>query len=236
MTWDDVFCNTFKALRKKTAPEVKKKLDFMFPSMPMVNACRADDFDFFQPLLDSGDLTVDQMHHAAQRYHLGKSKSGLPIFWLIDDLYQPLDGHLGNSWVSTSLKAREPMLKYWRVTHCLFGLHQLSDDHCQSSIGIVDSEQSAVLLSEILPETLWLSFPDMSGITADLLEPLQDQVITIYPRADPTMTNYLFFQDFADLVRSTYPSITLNVNSTLEDRTTESQKSRYIDLLDFILE
>ena len=78
MTWDDVFCNTFKALRKKTAPEVKKKLDFMLPSMPMVNACRADDFDFFQPLLDSGDLTVDQMHHAAQRYHLGKSKSGLP--------------------------------------------------------------------------------------------------------------------------------------------------------------
>ena len=236
MTWDDVFCNTFKALRNKTTHEVKKKLDFMFPSMPMVNACRADDFDFFQPLLDSGDLTVDQMHQAAQRYHLGKSKSGIPIFWLIDDLYQPLDGHLGTSWVSASLKAREPMLKYWRVTHCLFGLHQLSDDHCQSSIGIVDSEQSAVLLSEILPETLWLSFPDMSGITADLLEPLQDQVITIYPRADPTMTNYLFFQDFAALVRSTYPTITLNVNSTLEDRTTESQKSRYIDLLDFILE
>ena len=61
MTWDDVFCNTFKALRKKTTPEVKKKLDFMLPSMLMVNACRADDFDFFQPLLDSGDLTVDQI-------------------------------------------------------------------------------------------------------------------------------------------------------------------------------
>ena len=61
----------------------------------MLAACRANDFDFFLPWLESGHLTVGQMHHAAERYQLGKTKSGQPMFWMIDDRHEPLDGAHG---------------------------------------------------------------------------------------------------------------------------------------------
>ena len=236
MKWNELFCNTFKALEKSIDHEaIKKQVDFTLPSMPMVEACRANDFDFFQPLIDSGDLTVDQMHHAAERYHLGKSKSGRPIFWMIDEMQEVLDAHICDSWVSESLKKREPMLKYWQVKHCLFGLHLISQG-AEMPVSIVESEASAVVLSELLPEFLWMSYCDNSDLTVDLLEPLQGYSVTIYPRTDLTMSNYLFFLEYANTVRQTYPSIHLTVDDTLEENATAEQKSHCIDLLDFILD
>ena len=96
------------------------------PSMPMVEACRADAFEFFQPWIERGKLSVEQMQRACERYFLGKSKSGKPIFWMIDDMMAPLDAHIGSGWISEMLKKREPLLEYWQVQHCLFGLHLLS--------------------------------------------------------------------------------------------------------------
>ena len=124
MKWNEVFCHTFKAMRKEIEPAVRKQVDFLLPSLPMIEACRADDFDFFHPFIDAGKLTTEQMHNAAERYHLGKTKSGQPIFWMIDDMLTPLDAHIGtDAWISTLLKAREPLLKCWQVQHCPFGLH-----------------------------------------------------------------------------------------------------------------
>jgi len=234
MTFDELFRNTFSSLRKTIDHDaIRGQVDFMLPSMPMVNACRADDLDFFHPLISSGDLTVSQMHHAAQRYHLGKSKSGLPIFWMIDELGTVLDGHIASDvWISSLLKKREPLLQYWKVSHCLFGLHLLKD----MPVSIVDSERSAVILSELCPESVWMAYASPSSITVDLMEPLQGHTVTIYPRTDPLMSNHLFFLDYANQVRQAYPSIQLTVDDTLEYEASESQKSRCIDLLDYLLE
>ena len=160
MTFDELFRNTFRSLsRTIDHTAIREQVNFMLPSMPMVKACRADEFDFFQPLIDAGDLSGSQMHHAAHGYYLGKSRSGIPIFWMIDELGYVLDGHI-----------------------------------------------------------------------------LQDHTVTIYPRTDPTMSNHLFFLDFASQVRQAYPSIHLTIDETLEEEASESQKSRCIDLLDFLLE
>ena len=89
---------------------------------------KKNDFDFFQPFIAAGKLTVADMHHAAQRYHLGKTKSGQPMYWMIDDMLQPLDAHIGqDAWISQLLKKREPLLSSWQVHHCLFGLHLLTN-------------------------------------------------------------------------------------------------------------
>jgi len=221
-------------LREQIAPMVKHKVDMMLPSMPMVEACRADDFDFFQPFIEAGMLTVEQMHRAAQRYHLGKTKSGEPIYWMITEMQEPLDAHIGDGWISDALKKREPLLDCWRPTHCLFGLHLLLN-HEGDSIAIVESEQSAVILSELFPETLWMAYATMSHLMPDLLAPLQGCHVTFYPRTDATTSNYLFFLDYAKLVGKRY-NITLSVDRTLEDHATDSQKSRHIDLLDFLRE
>lgn len=127
MKWNDIFCNTFKSLRSQIGSEVKKQVNLMLPSMPMVEACRTNDLDSFQPFIAAGLLTGEDMHQACNRYYLGKTKTGSPIFWMIDDLHRPLDAHIGTTWLSTLLKHREPLIKSWHVEHCLFGLHLLAN-------------------------------------------------------------------------------------------------------------
>ena len=232
MKWNEVFCNTFKALRPQTS-DIRHQVDFILPSMPMVEACRADNFDIFEPFIAAGKVTVEQMRHAAERYYLGKTKSGKDIFWMIDDMLQPLDGHTGATWISKLLKEREPLLEYWRVTHCLFGLHLLGvvgGDVC-----VVESEASAVVLSELFPESIWMAYATTSHLVPDLFAPLEGRRVTIYPRTDPTMSTFLFFEDLVDQTLRLY-DLDLHVDTTLEDYATEDQKERSIDILDFIKE
>lgn len=247
MKWNEVFCNTFKALRPHPS-SIKHQVDFILPSMPMVEACRADDFDFFEPFIAAGKLTVDQMHHAAQRYHLGKTKSGQPVFWMIDDMLRPLDAHIGSTWISKLLKTREPLLDCWQVQHCLFGLHLLALDNHESirgqnygyyanlfPISLVEDEKTAVVMSELFPESIWLAYATTSHLVPDLFAPLAGQSVTIYPRTDPTQSTYLFFEDLVDQTLRLY-DLELHVDTTLEDHATDDQKERCIDILDFIKE
>lgn len=265
MRFEEVFCNTFKAIRKTISPDVRKSVDFSIPSMPMVEACRADDFDFFAPFIAAGDLTVKQMQHACQRYYLGKTRSGLPVFWMMDDMLTPLDAHIGNSaWLSALLKAREPLIASWQVTHCLFGLHLLAhtdlSDHTdfshschaqpvpkalsvrsvrsvchKKSVCVVESESSAVLLSEFLPEYVWMAYATTAHLSSELFAPLQGHKVILFPHTDPTLSTYLFFKDLAALVHQRY-GLDITVDSTLENRATPDQKSRCIDLVDFLFQ
>jgi hypothetical protein len=233
MKWNEVFCNTFKALREQVDSEaIRHQVGFTLPSMPMVEACRADDFDFFEPFITAGKLTVEQMRHAAERYYLGKTRSGQPIFWMIDDMLRPLDAHIGATWISSILKAREPLLDCWQVQHCLFGLHLLGHSF---PISLVEDEKSAVILSELFPESIWLAYTTTSHLIPDLFTPLEGQTVTIYPRTDPTMSTFLFFEDLVDQTLRRY-DLDLHVDTTLEEHATEDQKERCIDILDFIKE
>ena len=269
MKINELFPYSFKAIRKAIAPDVRKSVDLSIPSMPMVETCRADDFDFFTSFIAAGNLTVEQMQHACQRYYLGKTKSGQPIFWMIDDMLTPLDAHIGSSdssvWMSSLLKTREPLIASWLVTHCLFGLHilchtDLTDDtdfishscHAQpvpkalsvksvrsvchkKSVCVVESEVSAVILSELLPEYMWMAYATTAHLRPELFAPLQGHNVILFPRTDPTLSTYLFFEDLAALVRRRY-NLDITVDSTLEDHASPSQKDRCIDLLDFIFE
>ena len=239
MKWDEVFSHTFKALRREIEPKVRKQVDFLLPSMPMIEACRANEFDFFQPFLETGKITVEQMHEACDRYFLGKTRTGRPIFWMIDSTLTPLDAHIGSGWISDLLKNREPLLHSVSFPHCLFGLHLLSPVHhhslsSSSPVSIVESESSAVLLSLLFPDTLWMAYATTLHLTPDFLAPLSGRRVVIYPRTDPTRSTYLFFLDYADHVRRLY-DIDITIDSTLEDHATEAQKERCIDLIDFLL-
>ena len=233
MTWNEVFCNTFKELRERISPETRKQVDLMLPSWPMVDACRADSLDAFQPFIAAGKLSVEDMHQACDRYYLGKTRSGIPMFWMIDDMNTPLDAHIGNRWISTLLKNREPLINSWHVTHCLFGLHLLA--HAESPISIVESESSAIVLSALFPETIWLAYATPTHLVPDLFAPLEGHIVTIYPNTDPTLSTYLFFQDLVSLTLQRY-DLDITVSPLLEDNVTADQKARCIDLLDYLKE
>ena len=215
--------------------ERSRQVELTVPSMAMVEACRADDFSFFQPFIEAGTLTVEQIRHAARRYHLGKTRSGRPIFWMIDTMSSPLDAHIApDAWMSTLLKTREPLLRYWHVQHCLFGLHLISDvSHQATPVAIVESEASAVVLSALFPESLWMAYVSPSHLCSDLFAPLQGRRVTIFPRTDPSSSTYLFFTDLAASLRN---RLDITVSSVLEDYATDAQRERCIDLVDLLLE
>lgn len=76
--------------------------DFLKPIEPMV-AVECDS-DLCHEVVANGWLSEEQMRHAAERYRLGKSKSGKTIYWMIDEMNQARDGHLGDAWVSRCSK------------------------------------------------------------------------------------------------------------------------------------
>ena len=226
---DTIFPYTFKALRKEFGiPEPS--------SLSWVVQTRSDNSDVCHEMLTTFGFTKDQMHRAAERYHLGRSKSGQTIYWMIDDMGRCFDGRLGDSWVSTMLKARYPTAApYLRVQHCLFGLHQLGEVSGKRPIGLVESERSAVILSELYPKLLWMAYSYGPNFTVDKFEPLQGHKVTLYPLTDPYMDNYLYCIDLADRARNLY-DLDISVSHFLEDNASPDQKKRYIDLLDFILD
>ena len=226
--------------------------DLVLPSMKMVEACRANDFDFFQPFIDAGKLTVGQMHRAAERYHLGKTRSGQPIFWMIDDMLNPQDAHIApDTWISDILKRRDPMLEYWCFQRCLFGLHLLrSDARCQkpdaqplassfrrftSPVAIVRSECSAVVLSELFPESVWMAYVSIAHLDIDFLAPLVDHKVIVFPDADGTGDSFRLWSAVCQEAQKRYPfKYPIRISPLLELHASEEQKKRKTDIVDFL--
>ena len=208
----------------------------------LVADCRSDDSDFCLLMTSRYGLSKAQMHRAADRYRLGKSRSGKCIFWMMDDMGQVRDGHIGTSWVSMMLKAREPeFLRYWHASHCLFGLHLLgmaAVQHCGEAarpVCIVEREPTAVVLSELFPECLWMASAYPLNLNTQHLEPLRSHRVTLYPPTDPAADNYFGWLEVADEARRIL-QLDVSVSTILEDHASREQKQRGIDLLDFLIE
>ena len=102
-------------------------------------------------------------------------------------------------------------------------------------IAIVESEASAVVLSELYPETVWMAYATTLHLCPELFAPLAGRRVTIYPRTDPTLSTFLFFEDLVDLIRRQY-DIDITVDPILENHATADQKERCIDILEFLIE
>ena len=228
MTWNELFSNTFRALSERLA--------FQRDRRSLIELCRADDSDLCLEIVAQGLLTQSQIAHAAARFHLGKSKSGKCIFWMIDNQGCVRDGRLGQSWVSQLLKAREPILLQWfHPLHCLFGLHQLKDGNKEKPVSIVESERSAVILSELFPENLWMATVYPANFTIEKLSPLRGHKVKLFPRTDPTMETYLSWCDLATQARHLY-HLDITVSPLLESNASSKQKEKCIDLIGFLFE
>ena len=246
--WDRIFCHTFKAIRTSLGIQgaFPDEDPFAGTNRPdMVGQSRSDDSELCHKLVSKYGFTELQMRRAAERFHLGRSKSGKTIYWMIDHLGRVYDGHIGDTWVSNLLKLRTPEnARYIQQKRCLFGLHQISNSVPEfiegakwpgRSIGIVDNERSAVILSEVYPDLVWLAYVNQY-LFLDRFEPLQDRAVTLFPRAATYSDYYWSACEVADQVSSCYKTIDIHVSTFLEDHATESQKSRNIDLVDFLFD
>jgi hypothetical protein len=206
---------------------------------------------FCRAVVQTGMLTHRQMVHAAWRYRLGRSKDDAVIYWQIDQLGQVHDGKLmwygpdchrlknrNASWAMFLLK------KYYGIsqivfqpTHVFFGTHLLRAGG--GVVCIVEAEKSAVILSELYPQYIWLAAGGMCEVQVNKFIPLQHYRVILFPDTDPEGRAYkVWYAAAQDVMRSSFwpRNNPIRVSPILELHATEDQKRRKIDLLDFICE
>lgn len=227
-------------------PKVFKPLDQTF-----VTKSLSVKSTFCTSLVTTGLLSQQQMLSAADRYHLGISKDGGVVFWLIDDsgiirngkimFYEP-NCHRSKShtptWVVAKLKSSGSLPSNVDNPHCLFGLHLLNPQTTRSlslskGVAVVESEKSAIILSELFPDYLWMASGGKTMLNASLFAPFGDRRIILFPDTDESGETYRFWSQVASEATKLYKS-RIHVSNLLELKATAAQKTAKIDIVDFL--
>jgi len=106
-----------------------------------------------------------------------------------------------------------------------------------SVVSIVESEKTAVIMSVLCPECIWMSCGGLQMFKPELLAPLVNHKVVIFPDTDETGEAFkqwhTVLQQASKLYTFKYP---LRISRLLEDHATPNQKSRKIDLVDYIFD
>jgi len=136
---------------------------------------------------------TDRAEAAARLYKVGtgsKDVEGWAIFWQIDDkgkirsgkLMKYHNGHrvkegYSQDWIHSKMK-KAGLLKNFELVQCFFGLHIVDDS---KPIAICESEKTAIIASQYLPQFHWLAAGQLHGINQHKLKSLRGKSITLFP-------------------------------------------------------
>ena len=104
---------------------------------------------------------------------------------------------------------------------------------------VVEAEKSAVILSELYPQYIWLAAGGMHEVQVNKFLPLRYYKVILFPDTDPDGTAFRCWYDAAQQVMRSFfwPRHNhIRVSPILELHATVSQKQRKIDLVDFLFE
>ena len=199
---------------------------------------------FCKAVVKCGYLTEEQMQRAAERYRLGRSWDGGVIFWQIDDQGRTRDGKImyyredchrdksrHPSWASARLKAYYGYDGDLPVDRCLFGLHLLGV--VGGAVCVVEAEKTAVIMSEVYPQYVWMAAGGLSALSAEKLRPLRDHKVVLFPDTDPDGTTYACWKAIAEEASRSFLS-PVYVSPLLERQATPEQKAAKIDIVDLL--
>ena len=106
-------------------------------------------------------------------------------------------------------------------------------------IAIVEAEKTAVILSEIYPQYIWLAAGGLTQLQIDKFRPLRGRKLILCPDTDPTGAAYKLWYETSQTVQQQLfweDSPPIYVSNLLERQATEDQKHRKIDLVDYYFE
>ena len=192
-----------------------------------------------------------------QRVHTGK------IMYYQSDCHR--DKQHTPTWVHSLMKDKLP--ENYELQHCLFGLHLLTSDlllqpsaislqpsalrlqpsalrlqpsdlsHQPSAIAIVESEKTAIILSELFPDFIWLSCGGLQMFKPELLALLVNHKVVVFPDTDETGEAYNAWLTVLQQAQRQYPfKYPLRISNLLELHATPEQKQRKIDIVDYLFE
>ena len=98
---------------------------------------------------------------------------------------------------------------------------------------MVESEKTAVIMSELFPDSLWLATGGLRELSPVKLLPLRHYRVVLFPDTDEHHQAYSLWYETAQKARRDY-GVHCFVSPLLERRATPEQKRRKIDLADFL--
>lgn len=247
------FRNLLPKIKAQIAEEASHRL-IVHPEGDMVQRHLSVGSTFCRAVVSMGYLTQEQMNHAALRYRLGMSRDGGVIFWQIGHfnhmydgkiMYYRLDCHRDHdhlpTWVMSELKSfylgdNPDLIFELQSPHCLFGMHLLDDESMATMpVAVVEAEKTAVILSEIYSQFLWLAAGGMNELTPTKLFPLRGRKITLFPDTDEEGLAYSnWYKICQDAQR--FLGHPIYLSPLLEQKASPAQKRRKIDILDYYFE
>ena len=181
-------------------------------------------------------LSTEQVDQAINTYNIGTSSrynGGTTIFWQIDCNNKVRTGKLikydnnghriknHNNWVHSVLNINNFNLK-----QCLFGEHLLSQ-FPGKTIGIVESEKTAIIASVFLPDLLWLATGGVENLNKEKVIPLRGRNVILFPDASKDGSIYLKWKEKGN-------KFGFQTSDYLEQYTNEEQKAKGVDVADFL--
>ena len=124
------------------------------------------------------------------------------------------------SWMHKQLKLNKFVLQ-----QCLFGLHNVININKSDTICIVESEKTAIIMSILIPNFLWLATGSKTAFKKEMLQPIKSYKVIAYP----DKTEYKSWNEKAILLNK--EGFTIQCSSLLESLDIEEG----YDLVDFLM-
>ena len=255
MTMSEVFCNTFKALGHgptcDARPLWQRRLSGESAFCQSLVACGYMTGPQMQRAVQRYRLGMSRdggviFWQIDEHGHLHDGK----VMYYRADCHRDHDRK--PTWVSYLLRRSGHLPEEWKSGHCLFGLHLAhpqplpkgGGNHADNlpspgeglgvgSIAIVESEKTAVIMSEVRPEYLWLATGGKTELSVAKLRPLAGRRVILFPDTDETGQTYSDWYDVAEAATDVFGH-PFTVSSLLERQATKQQKAAKIDIVDLL--
>lgn len=172
------------------------------------------------------------------------------------------DHNRNPTWVSAELKHfylgdDYPYDGLPNCSHCLFGTHLLR--HTETTdfepleegaaikqgsntsvfnlkpVAVVEAEKTAIICSERYPKFIWLATGGLEALKPEVLFPLRERKVILFPDTDETGETYKKWYAIAQSAQR-FLGQPIYVSSFLELNATPDQKRRKIDLADYLFD
>jgi hypothetical protein len=124
------------------------------------------------------------------------------------------------------------------VPKALSVISEISVCH-KNTVCVVEAEKTAVIMSELYPQYVWLAAGGLGEVQVEKFRPLRGHKVVLFPDTDPDGTAFRRWSEAATLVMNQVfweDSPPIRVSPLLELHATPDQKNRKIDLVDFLSE